>query len=380
MKKIIIIGSGLSGSVCARLLSEKGYLVEIYEVKNHLGGHVYDYYRDNNILVHKYGPHIFHTNYDDVWEFINRFTKFNDYVNEVQVEYDSKLIKFPINFDSIKAIDPDLFERFQIEVKRLFKNETSVSIHELLEKIEDVDLKKLINNIYLKIYANYTIKMWGINIKDIDINVLKRVKINLNHVWNYFPDDRYQGLPLFGYTEMINKILDHKNITIFNNQNAIDFLSFKDSKILFKNEELDVIFTGRIDELFKYEYEQLQYRSLDIQFEDLKQEFFQETAVVNYPAHKSLTRICEYKHMTKQIDKENTTITREYPGNFDINDKIFNIPFYPINNDENNQKYLKYQKDSSKYSNLFLIGRLSEYKYYDMDDVIKNSFELIKKF
>lgn len=375
-KKIIIIGSGPAGCTAARILADKNYQVEMYEIENHIGGHTYDYYIDN-VLVHKYGPHIFHTSYENVWNFVNQFSSFNDFKNKVLVSVDNKLIQMPINFNSIKQLYPHDFNNFITEVKTLFKSVKNVSISELKQKIKSPKNLAIVDFIYENIYANYTAKMWGIPINEIDPSVLTRVKINLDKTWDYFPNDKYQGLPSDGYHALFSKMIDHTNIKYYLNVNALDYLRFENNHVSFKKDcDVIVIYTGPLDELFNNQFGVLAYRSLNIVFETLQQEWFQTVAVVNYPSDLKMTRICEYKHMTYQ-HATNTVISKEYPGAFKINDLKFNRRFYPISNKVNNDLKSKYDKKAAEFSNLLLLGRLAEYKYYDMDDVIYNVLKTI---
>ncbi|MGL4950642.1 MAG: UDP-galactopyranose mutase [Mycoplasma sp.] len=371
--KVVIIGAGISGCTLANILAKKGHQVEIYEKNNFIGGMCYDFLDEKGILIHKFGPHIFHTDKKDVWEFVNQFDKFNGYINQVLVEVDNKLIEMPINFNSIKELTSKKeFEDFVNEVNSTFKEE-SVSIFDLKTKITSPESIKIIDFIYKNVYENYTTKMWGIKPEDIDPEVLRRVKINLNYSWNYFPNDPYQGLPINGYTYLLEEMIKHPNIKVYKNVDASQFIDFKDDCILFKNEKHKIVYTGQIDKLFDFEFGKLTYRSLNILFETFNQTWFQKIGVINYPAHKSITRITEYKYLTKQNKNDWTTISTEIPGEYDEESFDFNIPFYPINNFMNNELLLKYQEKVLKIKNLFLLGRLANFKYYDMDDAIEQA-------
>ncbi|MGL5640050.1 MAG: UDP-galactopyranose mutase [Mycoplasmoidaceae bacterium] len=376
-KEIIIIGAGLAGCTIARLLADNSHKIKIFEEKNHKGGNLYDFYNNNGILIHKYGPHIFHTSYDDVWKFVNRFSKFNNYKNQVLVKLTKKSVKLPINLDGIKELFPKEFEVFNKEIKDKKLKGEAVSILNLLNTLESKESKKIVNYVYENVYAKYTAKMWGKSIDQLPKFILERVKINLNKDWNYFPLDKYQGLPIDGYTKMLEKMIDDKNIKIEYNRNIIDELVIKKNKIYFEGKEVIVFYTGMIDRFFKFKYGELEYRSLNIKFENHNVTSFQDTAVVNYPLHKTMTRITEYKKMTFQDKKNITTISKEYPGKYDKNDKVFHTPFYPINDDKNQKILNKYLKQANKIENFYLVGRLAEYKYYDMDDII---FECIKNY
>lgn len=378
---ILVVGAGISGATIARLFADNGNKVILLEKEKFIGGNCYDFIDDKGILIHKYGPHIFHTSYDDVWKFVNRFSKFNGYINKVLVSINNKLVEFPINFNSIKKIcTKEEFKNFKKDCNNI--NSETLSIYELIDKLSSESSKKIINFIYKNVYENYTSKMWGIPISDVDKETLKRVKINLNKVWNYFPNDKYQGLPINGYTELIKNIINHENIELKNNEDFFKKIKFKKDKIEYNGKDYTIIYTGEIDSLFNYKFGSLPYRSLNIEFESINTNRYQKVGVVNYPSHPTVTRITEYKHLTKQKNKYWTTISREEPGKYDKNSKKFNKAFYPIINNSNLKLLDKYLKESKKYKNLYLLGRLANYKYIDMDDAIKNAinlFDEIKK-
>lgn len=380
-KNVVIVGAGLAGCCAARLLAEKGYIVSLYEKNNHIGGNLYDYYDDHGILIHKYGPHIFHTSYEDVWSFVNRFAKFNNFINQVLVNVDNKLIELPINLNSIESLFGNESWTLINEINKECKDIESISIKDLMDKVQNCKAKKMLQYIFDNVYANYTSKMWGIDIKDIDPNIISRVKINLNRIWNYFAQDKYQGLPINGYTEMLKKMVDHENINLYLNNDVDNQISFEDELIYFNNQAPDIlIYSGQIDSLFNFCFGELEYRSLDIVFETYNIDSFQNTAVVNYPNDKYMTRITEYKKMTLQNIENITTISKEFPGKYDKQSSRFNIPFYPINDKKNNEILNKYQEQASKIKNLILLGRLAQYKYFDMDDVIFHCFSILDKF
>lgn len=374
----IIIGSGIAGCCISRLLADKGHTVDIYESNSFIGGNCHDYYDANNNLIHKYGPHIFHTSYEDVWVFLNRFSKFNKYINKVLVSIEDKLIQFPINFNSIKSLFPNNYEEFVQFITKNFKDLNSISIFDLKDKSTSKIITNMVMKIYNDIYANYTSKMWGIKIEDISPEIIKRVKINLNDDWNYFLDDKYQGLPIEGYTKMFENIIDHQNIKLHLNSN-INNIIINESTTIFDNNCDHIIFTGQIDKLFNFCFGELEYRSLSIIFENYNTPSFQEVAVINYPADPLITRISEYNKMTLQ-KTITTTISKEIPGEYNKNSKEFNIPFYPIINEKNNDLFLKYLEKSKNYKNLILLGRLAMYKYFDMDDIVKICIDISNRF
>lgn len=378
-KDISIIGAGMAGCTIARCLAEKGYNITIHEKQNFIGGNCHDLYDEYGVLIHKYGPHIFHTNYDNVWEFVNRFSKFNNYINQVLVNFGTEniTVPFPINLISIKKLFPDKYDIFYREIKNKELLGQSISINELLESTSIKETHEILDFLYTNVYANYTAKMWGVDIKNVDPNVIKRVKLNLNEVWNYFPNDKYCGLPTNGYTELLNNMVKHENIKIL--LNSEPKLSFSDDKILVNNKAYcHVIYTGSLDALLQYKFGDLPYRSMELKFEHHNKPYFQLAPIINYPSDPKLTRICEYKYLTKQ-EIDTTTISYEYPGQYDKNANKWNVPFYPINNPTNMKQYTQYVDELKIYTNLILCGRLAEYKYYDMDDIIFSCLNIADK-
>ncbi|MBD5445723.1 MAG: UDP-galactopyranose mutase [Mycoplasma sp.] len=380
IKNIYIFGSGISGSTVARIFAEHGSKVFLFEAKNHIGGHCFDYVdNQTGVYVHKYGPHIFHTSHEKVWNFVNKFSKFNSYRNKVKVNLQDreKLISFPINFTSIEEIyESEKAQKIINLLKQKYSDKKTITIGELIESNEN-DLKEFSDFVYKNIYSNYTSKMWGISIEDINPEVLKRVKINLDYSDNYFPDDKFQGIPSKGYTNLIRNIINHKNINLELNFDFKKRVSFKNDKLVLDSKEIDsyVFFCGSIDELFNYKFGKLSYRSLDIQFEVHQKKFYQTVGVVNYPWHKTMTRITEYKYLSKQENLEHTVISKEYPGQWDENSEKFSIRFCPIENEQNLLTLSKY-KNLLKDYNIIPLGRLASYKYFDMDDAIFNAIEI----
>lgn len=378
-KKIIIVGSGISGITLANVLANAGWDVTIYEKENHIGGNCYDSYDQNGILIHNYGPHIFHTSYEDVYRFVSTFTKLNTFINKVIVNVEGKQFPLPINFKSIDVIMGDKANNVKETLKAKFPNQKTITLFDL-RQIDDANIKEFLDWISKNVYFNYSAKMWGVKFEDIDPNTISRVKIVLGDEHNYFPDDKYQGLPVDGFTTMMEKMLDHKNIHLYLNVNAIDHIKFGDS-ITWDNQVITcpVIYCGPLDEVLNYQYGILPYRSLNIEFESINKTYYQNTAVVNYPADPTMTRIAEYKWLTSQNKDNITTISKEYPGQFDFQSNKFNKRFYPIVNEANKQTYNKYVQFFKKYSNFYALGRLSQYKYIDMDDAIKLALDLAKE-
>jgi UDP-galactopyranose mutase len=300
MKKIIILGCGISGVTLARLYAEKNYQVDIYETRDHIGGNCYDYYDNHGILVHKYGPHIFHTSNEIVYKFINRFCKLNGYINKVKVKVGNKIVPLPINFKSIKQIFPLEANYIIKKLVNLYRNQKTITLSEL-QNIKDKKIHLLFKYIYKNVYANYSQKMWSVPIKLLSKDIINRVQITLSYGESYFPNDKYQGLPKEGYTKFIENMLNHKNIKIHLKARE-DILKFKGNMTYINNIKCNdkIFYCGSIDRLFKYKFGKLNYRSLYIHFQSFKKSKYQPSAIVNYPSHPLMTRCCEYKQMTLQ--------------------------------------------------------------------------------
>ncbi|MCX7760244.1 MAG: UDP-galactopyranose mutase [Hydrogenothermaceae bacterium] len=375
----IIVGAGFAGSVIAeRIANVLNRKVLIIEKRNHIGGNCYDYKDENNIIIHKYGPHLFHTDYKEVWNYLSNFTEWEYYHHRVLAFVDGKKIPIPFNLNSIYEIFPKkLAERLEDKLLSKYTYNSKVSVLEFLKE-EDQDLKFLANFIYDKIFKNYTAKQWGLKPEDIDPQVTARVPIYINRDNRYFTD-KYQGVPKEGYTKIFERILNNKNIKIMLNTNFNELINIdlENKKIFFYGQEFKgkLIFTGMIDELFDFKYGYLPYRSLDLKFEVIEKEYFQEAPVVNYPNNYDFTRITEFKHI-HPVKSDKTTILKEYPKAYEPNK---DIPYYPVFTEENQELYNRYKEEAESFKNLILIGRLAEYRYYDMDNVIKRALEIFEE-
>jgi len=379
MFEFIVVGSGFAGSVIAeRIANVLNQKVLIIEKRNHIGGNCYDYRDENNIIVHKYGPHIFHTDYKEVFDYLSNFTDWHIYHHRVLAFVDGKKIPLPFNLNSIYEVFPqELAKRLEVKLIEKYGYGTKIPILELLKE-EDRDLKFLANYVYEKIYKNYTMKQWALKPEEINPQVTARVPIYISRDNRYFTD-KYQGVPKDGYTKIFERILSHPNIKILLNTDFKELISidFENKKIYFLGQEFKgkLIFTGMIDELFNFKYGILPYRSLDLRFETIEQEYYQEAPVVNYPNDYAFTRITEFKHI-HPVKSDKTTILKEYPKAYQPN---VDIPYYPIFTKENQELYNKYKEEVDKFENLVLVGRLAEYRYYDIDDVVKRALEVFEE-
>ena len=381
-KEAIIVGAGLAGATIANILAKKKYKIIVYEKNNFIGGNCFDYYK-NGILIHKYGPHIFHTNKKKIYTFINKFTKLNSFINKVFVRYKNLLFPLPINFTSIRIIAKNDATYIIKKLKKIFKKEKLITLAQL-KAIDDQKIKKFYRFIFQNVYANYTAKMWGVKFNKVDQKTINRVKIILSNEHNYFLQDKYQGLPINTYTLMITKMLKHKNITVNLKTDGKKILKFDfaNKKIYLNKNEFNglIFYCGSLDELANYKFGILPYRSLKIEFVLKKIEKFQQSAIINYPDHPTMTRICEYKQMTQQKYFNKTIISKEYPKPFTLAKKKYWQRFYPIINKENLAKYDAYLKLFKKFQNFYPLGRLGLYRYFDMDDTIEYAMKLANCF
>ncbi|HHO9701423.1 TPA: UDP-galactopyranose mutase [Citrobacter braakii] len=369
----VIIGCGLSGIVLANNIATKlNKKVLIIEKRDHIGGNCYDYYDEHGVLVHKYGPHIFHTNYKDVFDYLDQYTEWFVYQFQARTLIDGKKTYLPFNLNTMKDIlDENLYGEISQKLIETYGYDKTVPIFEL-KKSKDKKIQWLADYIYDKVYVNYIAKQWNLKPEELDKSVLERVPVYISRDNRYFKD-KYQIMPRDGYTVMFNKMLANKNIHVLLNANADDFITLTDdNQIKYMGGRFDgkLIYTGQIDHLFGYKYGELPYRSLRFDFVNYTKEFFQEVAMVSYPNNYDFTRITESKHLTGQ-DCKTTTVVYEYPQDYDKNDPDKNVPYYPVPRDENHQLYSKYSELASNYKSLILVGRLAQYKYYNMDQMIK---------
>lgn len=369
----IIAGAGLSGSIYARILAEKGYSVLILEKRKTIAGNLFDEKDEHGILVQKYGPHIFHTKDEKVFNFIQRFAKWIPFKLRCEVNMCEKSTPSPFNFKTIDQFYPkDKAELIKQTLLETYPNQNTVTIVELLNSTNNI-IREYAQMLFDNDYSLYTAKQWGIPAKDININVLKRVPVRLDYEEMYFTDP-YECMPENGFTHFIDSILSHPNITVKTDSDALDFININEDKkqIEFNGiettEDCQFIYTGAIDELFAYCYGQLPYRSLTFKYETLSIDSFQNAPVVAYPQVEGYTRITEYKKLPVQNVSGITTIAYEYPLTFQVGAKA--EPYYPIPTETNEKIYSKYKNKAEQISNLVLCGRLAEYKYYNMDQAI----------
>ncbi len=376
MFNYIIVGAGLAGAVIAeRIATQLNQRVLVIERRNHIAGHCYDYKDENNIIIHKYGPHLFHTNSKKVVDYLSQFTEWQIYNHEVLAYIDGKKVPIPFNLNTLYEVFP-ISKASIIENKLINTYGYNVKVPILeLKKSSDPDLQFLADYVYNKVFLNYTLKQWGMKPEDIDSSVTARVPVFIGRDNRYFTD-KYQFVPKHGYTKMVENMLSHKNIKLLLNTDfkEISEIKGKDFYIFGSKFEGKLIYTGQIDELFDYKFGELPYRSLDLRFETIDCEFYQEKAVVNYPNDYDFTRITEFKHI-HPVNTPKTVILKEYPQDYK---RGKNTPYYPFFTKENQEKYNKYLEYAKQFKNLILVGRLAEYKYYDMDDIVERALEVFE--
>ena len=355
----LIVGAGLAGSVLAeRLARIENKKILLVEKRNHIGGNTFDYYNEDGLLVHKFGPHIFHTNSKDVYSYLSHFTEWRPYEHRVLASVDGLLLPIPINLNTINELYGLNLNVTQVagflEAKAIKNGHPQTS--------EDAVVAKVGRELYEKFFKGYTKKQWNLDPSELDASVTSRIPTRSNRDNRYFTDT-YQSMPLHGYTKMFEKMLDHPNIKLLLNTDYKEIVG----SISFKK----MIYTGPIDYFYDYKYGKLPYRSIDFKFQTFDQELFQQTGTINYPNEHAYTRITEFKHLTGQHNSK-TTIVYEYPT--DEGD-----PYYPIPRPENAQLYNKYHSLSLQEKNTFFAGRLATYKYYNMDQVVAQALSLFKK-
>lgn len=354
----LIVGAGFAGSVLAERLAKAGKKVLIIDQRNHIGGNAYDYYNKDGILVHKYGPHIFHTNSREVFDYLGQFTPWRPYEHRVLASVDGQLVPIPINQNTINQLyglhlsSQEVEDFFNAKAEKIPRVKTS----------EDVVVSKVGRELYEKFFRGYTRKMWELDPSELDASVTARVPTRTNKDDRYFTDT-YQVMPLYGYTKMFQNMLSHPNIKIMLNtdyKEIVDVIPYK-----------FMIYTGPIDSYFNYCYGKLPYRSIEFKFETIDSEYFQPTGTVNYPNEQAYTRITDFKYLSGQKHHK-TTIVYEFP-------QAEGDPYYPVPRPENAELYKKYQQLANGMTNTYFVGRLATYKYYNMDQVVAQSLTLFKK-
>lgn len=358
----LIVGSGLFGATFANLAKQKGKKVLVIEKRNHIGGNIYTE-NIEGINVHKYGAHIFHTDYKDVWDYVNSFVEFNRYTNSPIARINNEIYNMPFNMNTFSKIWSDVFTP-KDALRHI--NEERKEITGEPKNLEEQAISLVGRTIYEKLIKGYTEKQWHRDCKDLPAFIIKRLPVRLTYDNNYF-NDLYQGIPIGGFTKLIEKMLEGIEVKL--NEDFFDKTDY------YKKIAKKIVYTGPIDEYFKFSLGKLEYRSLKFEEKILDEENYQGNAVVNYTGLEvDYTRVIEHKHFENN-ESQKTVVTFEYPADY----KDGMEKYYPINDDKNNELASKYKELALKEENVIFGGRLAEYKYYDMDDIIKSAFEIIEK-
>lgn len=377
----IIIGCGFAGAVAARELAEKkGQNVLVIDAREHVGGNCYDRLDENGILIHQYGPHIFHTNIKRVYEYLSRFTEWYEYRHEVVGKIKDKEIPIPFNLNSLEMVYGDRAPHLEKILIDNFGEGARVPILELMNH-ENEELQEIARYVYENVFLKYTMKQWGKTPKEIDPSVSGRVPVLLSRDDRYF-QDTYQGLPLHGFTPVFEKMLEHEKIEVRLGCEAKTVLSIQpdaEEPVLFEGKPFhgNIIYTGALDELFDCCFGRLPYRSLRFDFQHYDKKFYQSHGVVNYTVSEDFTRITEFKYLSGQLSAKDTTIVKEYPMSY--SGKEGEIPYYAINNKENDALFDKYRALVEKIPNFYLLGRLAEYKYYNIDAIVDRALTVVEQ-
>lgn len=361
---ILIIGAGISGAVLAERYANTGKSILILEKRDHIGGNCYDYIDDNGILVSKYGAHLFHTNDEEVWQYVNQFSEWYAWEHKVLAKVDGHTVPIPVNIKTVNTLF-DLNLKTEAEMTE-WLDQNRIAIDHPKNGKEAV-LNKVGPVLYEKMFRHYTKKQWDKYPEELDASVLNRIPVRTNMDDRYF-SDTYQALPKYGYTKLFEKILDHPNITVKLNT---DYFDVKNELSLFEK----IFYTGPIDRFFEFKFsleDQLEYRSINFVSETVNAPYFQENSVINYPGMEvDFTRIVEYKHFGNQ-KSDKTTIVKEYTTNE-------GEPYYPVLNEKNLKIYERYRQEAEKHPDVHFVGRLANYKYFNMDQAFKNALDLFYK-
>lgn len=377
----LVIGAGFSGAVMAeRFASVKGWRVLVLEQREHVGGNCYDFQNEHGIIVHRYGPHLFHTSKTQVWEYLSQFTEWHPYEHKVLTSVDGQLVPLPFNLNTLHQLyDPKQAYCMEQVLVASYGEGARVSILQLKANPDEL-LQSLGRYVYERFFVNYTTKQWGCHPEDISPEVIARVPVVISRDNRYF-HDTYQAIPRAGYTALFNQLLASPRIEVQLNQNAMQriHLEKRTGQILLDGSPFmgPVIYTGMLDELFGFCAGELPYRSLQFEYETLNQPQYQPATTVNYPNEHRYTRITEFKHILP-CSSQQTTIVREYPQDYQRNDPQRNIPYYPVFTEQNQRAYEHYSDMLLNFPSLVALGRLADYRYYNMDDAVDralNCFE-----
>jgi UDP-galactopyranose mutase len=355
----LVVGAGFAGSVLAeRLANDLGKKVLLVDKRPHVAGNAFDHYDDSGILVHKYGPHIFHTNSLDIFEYLGRFTEWRPYQHRVLASVDGQLVPIPINLNTINSLYGMSLTSQEVEA---FFESVAEKRHPVRTS-EDVVVNKVGRELYEKFFRNYTRKQWGLDPSELHCSVTARIPTRTNRDDRYFTDT-YQAMPLGGYTRMFERMLRHPNIKVMLNTDYREIAGVIPYK--------EMVYSGPIDAFFDFKFGKLPYRSLEFEHQTLRQERFQQVGTMNFPNENAYTRVTEFKHLTGQVHPH-TSVVYEYP-------RAEGDPYYPIPKAENDELYGKYKQLADRARAVYFVGRLATYKYYNMDQVVAQALTLYKR-
>lgn len=362
MYDYLIVGSGLFGAVCANELTKKGKKCLVIDKRAHIGGNIYTE-NVEGINVHKYGAHIFHTSDKEIWDYINKFAEFNNYVNSPVARYKNELYNLPFNMNTFTKLWQDVFT--PEDAKKRIEEEKEKYKVENPKNLEEQAINLVGKTIFTKLVKGYTEKQWGKSCKELPAFIIKRLPVRFTFDNNYF-NDRYQGIPIGGYTQIIEKMLEGSDVKV-----NCDYFADREN---YDNIAKKIIFTGAIDQFFDYKFGPLEYRSVRFETETLDMQNYQGNAVINYTEYEvPYTRIIEHKHFEFGTQPK-TIISKEYSSKWKLGDE----PYYPVNDDKNGKIYLQYKQLADNQTKVIFGGRLGQYKYYDMHNIIKEALELVK--
>ena len=377
--KILVVGSGFSGSILARKIAEEMNLpVTIIEKRPHIGGNMFDEYDEYGILIQKYGPHFLNTNKYSIIRFLKQYADLFPHATKLLSHIDGKHVQLPFNFLTVQQlIGAEKAESLLQKLRTAFMGRDRVPILELVDH-EDPEISAYGTVLFEKAYRTYTSKMWGIQPEEIDKYVLDRVPMAMNYDERYLNKD-FQYLPVQGFTKLFEKMLDHPNITVHTSTDALEHLTLDEEnhRIAYDGQEVTcLIYTGAIDELFGKKYGSLPYRSLDIRYEYFEQNSILPSEIISYPQADGYTRKTEYRKIMFDDSKVcGSAVATEYPMQYDAQADVGNTPYYPVVTEHSNSVYRMYLEEAKRYHNLFLCGRLAEFKYYNMDICIEHALE-----
>lgn len=371
MKQALVVGCGLSGAVIARELAEKGYKVKIFEKRNHIGGNMYDYVDEHGILVHKYGPHTFHTKKKELYDYMRKYAEWDEYYLTCGAEIDGITTPTPFNYKTVDDFyTEEEAEIIKKEIEATFPGQDYATVVEAL-KSDNKTVVGYAQFLFDKDYSLYSAKQWGCKPSEIDASILKRVPLRFNYNEGYF-DDEYQVLPRKSFTTFFENILNHENIRVELSVDALEHVKIRDGQTYVDDEYVDypIVYSGPLDELFDCQFGKLPYRSLRFEWKYEEKDSFQKYPVVAYPQAKDYVRIIEYKKLPIQ-DVKGTTYEVEYSLPYRKGQD--NEPYYPVPNEDSQRCYQAYVKLAGQVNNLYVCGRLGDFKYYNMDQALERA-------